>query len=296
MASFWDIQQANKMKSWLLMLLIIPIVAALVWVAGYLFSGGQWILPIAIIFSIIYSIGGYFFGDKVVLALHNARPADPQKDAYLFNTVEGLAIAAQIPKPKIYIIDDPSPNAFATGRDPEHASIAVTSGLYKMMNRQELEGVLAHEISHIKNFDSRFMTLVIVLVGLVSILADMIGRGLAYGGGGSRRERGSGALALLGLVLVILAPIIAKLIQLAISRSREFLADASAAQLTRNPQGLASALEKLKTAPPLQTASATTAALFISNPMGKGDIGEKILGLFSTHPPLDERIKALRSM
>jgi heat shock protein HtpX len=299
MASFWDVQQANKTKSWLLMLLIFPIVAGLVWFAGYFFTGGEWVLPIAIAFSLFYSVGGYFLGDKLVLAMHGARPADETKDAYLYNTAEGLALAAQIPKPKLYIIEDPSPNAFATGRDPQHASIAVTSGLLKAMNRAELEGVLAHEMSHVRNFDSRFMTLVIVLVGLVAILANMIGRGMWYGRSDNNGGRGGGALAIVGLLMVIFAPLLAKLVQLAISRSRERLADASAAQLTRNPDGLASALEKLKGTAPLKSASETTAALFISDPVhggGKQGIGQRVAGLFATHPPLDERIKALREM
>ncbi len=298
MASFWDVQRANKTKSWLLILLVIPLVAALVWFAGYIFDGGAWILPVAIIFSLFYAVGGYFFGDQFVLAASGARPADPQKDAYLYNTVEGLALAAQIPKPKLYIIDDPSPNAFATGRDPAHASIAVTSGLLSLMNRAELEGVLGHEMSHIRNFDSRFMTLVIVLVGLVAILGNMLGRGMLFGGGRDR-ERGNGLVMILGLLMVILAPILAQLIQLAISRSREYLADASSAQLTRNPEGLANALEKLKGTPPMQHANSATASLFISDPVhggGKKGIVQSIGGLFSTHPPLDERIKALRAM
>ncbi|VVC02360.1 Protease HtpX [uncultured archaeon] len=299
-SSFWDVQRANKTKSWLLIALIIPLVSGLVYFAGYFFAGGEWILPIAIIFSLIYAAGGYFFGDKLVLAMHGARAADETKDAYLCNTIEGLALAAQIPKPKAYIIEDASPNAFATGRDPQHASIAVTSGLLAIMNRAELEGVLGHEMSHIKNFDSRFMTLTIVLVGLVAIIANMIGRGMWFGGGNRDRDRGgNGLLMIIGLLMVILAPILAQLVQLAISRSRERLADASAAQLTRNPEGLANALEKLKGTPPLHSASPTTAGLFISDPVHGGDkkgIAQHVMGLFSTHPPLDERIKALRAM
>ena len=300
MTSFWDVQRANKIKSWLLIALVIPLVAGLVWFAGYFFTGGEWVLPFAILISILYAAGGYFFGDQMVLALHGARPADEIKDAYICNTVEGLALAAQIPKPKVYIIEDPSPNAFATGRDPQHASIAVTSGLLQIMNRAELEGVLGHEMSHIRNFDSRFMTLTIVLVGLVAILANMIGRGMWFGGGSRDRDRGgNGLLMIIGILMIILAPLLATLVQLAISRSRERLADASAAQLTRNPEGLANALEKLKGTPPLRTASDTTAGLFISDPVHGGDkkgMGQAVMGLFSTHPPLDERIKALREM
>ena len=300
MASFWDVQRANKMKSWALILAVTAVVFVLVCFASWMFNGGEWLLPFALVLALIYAAGGYFFGDKIVLAVSGAKPADEQKDAYLCNTVEGLALAAQIPVPKAYIINDPSPNAFATGRDPQHASIAVTSGLLGMMNRTELEGVLGHEMSHIRNFDSRFMTLTIVLVGLVAILANIIGRGM-WLGGGRRDERGGGGafLAIIGLLLVIFGPLLAQLIQLAISRSREYLADASGAQLTRNPEGLASALEKLKGAPPLQHANSATACLFISDPVnggGKKGVVQRVSGWFSTHPPLDERIKALRAM
>ncbi|VVB56933.1 Protease HtpX [uncultured archaeon] len=298
-SSFWDVQRANKIKSWALILAVSLIVFALVSFAGWLTDGGEWILPVALVFALIYAAGGYFYGDSIVLAVHGAKPADPQADAYVYNTVEGLALAAQIPKPKLYIIDDPTPNAFATGRDPEHASIAVTTGLYKMMNRQELEGVLAHEMSHIKNFDSRFMTLTIVMVGLVAIMANIIGRGMWLGGGRRDDRGGGGALAIIGLLLVIFGPFLAQLIQLAISRSREYLADASGAQLTRNPEGLASALEKLKGTPPMRSANSATASLFISDPVHGGDkkgIGQQLTGLFSTHPALDDRIAALRKM
>ncbi len=302
MASFWDVQKANKTKSYLLICVVLVMVAVLVWFAGELVGGGEWLLPVAIVISIAYSIGGYYLGDKIVLAVHGARPADAIKDAYLYNTVQGLALAAGIPEPKMYVIEDPSPNAFATGRDPKHASIAVTSGLLNTMNRAELEGVLAHEMSHVRNLDSRFMTITIVLVGLVAIMANMIGRMFWFGGGHSdRNERGGGnmLLVVIGLLLVIFGPILAQLVRLAISRSRESLADASAAQLTRNPDGLADALEKLKGTPPLKSASDATASLFISDPVHGGDkkgVVQRMAGWFSTHPPLDERIKALRAM
>jgi len=260
---------------------------------AYLFDYGEVMVPFALGLSLLYAVGGYWFSDKIVLGIAGARPADEKTEAYLSNTVEGLSLAAGIPRPKIYVINDPSPNAFATGRDPKHAVIAVTTGLLEKMNRAELEGVLAHEMSHIKNFDTLFMTTVIVLVGMISILSHMASRMMWFGGGSSNREgRGgkSGLLMVVGIVLIILGPILGMLVQLAISRKREFLADATGAQFTRNPEGLANALEKLKGAPPIQNANETTASLYISNPFGK------VSGLFSTHPPLDERIKILRSM
>jgi len=217
----------------------------------------------------------------------------------LNNVTEGLALAAGIPAPKAYVIDDPSPNAFATGRDPQHASIAVTTGLLQRMNRAELEGVVAHEMSHVRNLDIKFMTLTVVLVGLVTILADLVFRSMLFGGtGNNRRDKGgAGILTIIGILFIILSPILAQLIKLAISRKREFFADASAAQLTRNPEGLASALEKLKIAPPMQQKSDATSALFIGDPNGgKSSLGARISGLFSTHPPLDDRIRILRAM
>ncbi len=301
MASFWDVQSQNRLYSYLLVGGMFVIVAVLAWFAGYLFDGGDLILPVAIIFALLYAVGGYYWGDQVVLRVSGAKEADEKTYTYLRNTVEGLALAASIPQPKIYVIQDDSPNAFATGRDPQHASIAVTSGLLARMNRAELEGVLSHEMSHIRNLDSRFMTTVIVLVGLVSILAYIMSRMLLFGGGRSDRDRGNGGalLMVIGLVFMILAPIFATLIQLAISRKREYLADASGAQLTRNPEGLASALEKLKSAPPMQNANQTTASLYISDPVnggGKKGLMQSIGGMFSTHPALDDRIRILRSM
>ncbi len=299
MASFWDVQNQNRTYSYLLVGGIFVLVAGLAWFAGYLFNGGDLIVPFALGLSLVYSIGGYYWGDKIVLAVSGAREADEKEQQYLHNVAEGLALAAGIPKPKLYVIEDASPNAFATGRDPQHASIAVTSGLLARMNRAELEGVLSHEMSHIRNLDSRFMTTVIVLVGLVSILAHVMSRMFLFGGGRDReRDGGGGVLMIIGFVLILLAPIFATLIQLAISRKREFLADASGAQLTRNPDGLASALEKLKTAAPMARANSSTSPLFISDPNGgpKKGIGQSIAGLFSTHPPLDERIRILRAM
>jgi len=299
MASFWDVQNQNKWQSYLLVALMMPIIIGLAWFASWFFEGGELILPFAILFSIVYSIGGYFYGDKIVLATTGAKLAQGNDYVYLQNVTEGLALAAGIPKPKLYVIEDQSPNAFATGRDPKHASIAVTRGLIDKMNRAELEGVIAHEMSHIKNFDIRFMTTVVVLVGLVAILSQIIGRMFFFSGGrGSSDKKGGNAIIMvIGILLVILGPIAAHLVKFAISRKREYLADASAAQLTRNPDGLASALEKLKSAPAMAKSDDATASLFISNPAGsKKSFSESISGLFSTHPPLDERIKILRSM
>jgi heat shock protein HtpX len=299
MASFWDVQNQNKMLSYALVLGIIPIIIALAWFASWFFEGGEWILLLAVIFSIIYSIGGYYYGDKIVLSVSGAKLADGKQYIYLHNLCEGLALSAGIPKPKVYVIEDPSPNAFATGRDPKNASIAVTTGLMQRMDRAELEGVIGHEMSHIRNYDIKFMTTVVVLVGLVSILAEMIGRMFWFGGGNNGRGRGgNGLLMIVGIFLVIFGPLMAQLVRLAISRKREFLADASAAQLTRNPDGLASALEKLKSAPKMKNVNDATSSLFISNPAGGGKKGffDSVANIFSTHPPLDERIAALRSM
>lgn len=297
MASFWDIQKKNKMYSYALIAVLIPIIIILVMFADMMFEAGGFLFPIAIIFALLYSVGGYFWGDKVVLAVSGARPANSKEHTYLMNVCEGLAIAAGIPKPKLYVIDDPSPNAFATGRDPKHASIAVTTGLMEIMNRAELEGVIAHEMSHIKNYDIRFMTTVVVLVGLIAILAEMIGRMFWFSRGGGDRK-GPAWLMIVGFILVIFGPLFAQLVRLAISRKREFLADATGAQLSRNPDGLASALKKLKTAPPLKRANDATASLFISDPTGgkKKSFVDSIGSLFSTHPPLDDRIKVLTSM
>ncbi|PIT84061.1 zinc metalloprotease HtpX [Candidatus Micrarchaeota archaeon CG10_big_fil_rev_8_21_14_0_10_45_29] len=298
MASFWDIQRKNKLYSYALVGAMIPIVIVLVWFAGYIFDGGSWIFPFAIALSLIYSIGGYYYGDKIVLSASGAKLAEGKDFTYLNNVCEGLSLAAGIPTPKLYVMNDSSPNAFATGRDPKHASIAVTTGLMQKMNRSEIEGVIAHEMSHIKNFDIKFMTAVVVLVGLISIIAEMMGRMFWFGRGNDRGGK-NGLLLIIGIFLVIFGPLMAQLVRLAISRKREFLADASAAQLTRNPGGLASALEKLKGSPALKKANDATAPLFISDPSGAGEkksFFTSVSHLFSTHPPLDARIKALKGM
>ncbi|MCM8830724.1 MAG: M48 family metallopeptidase [Candidatus Omnitrophica bacterium] len=252
------------------------------------------------IFSIAYPLLSYFYSDKIVLFLTNAKEADPIKDVYLVNVGEGLALAAGFKKPpKFYIIEDPSPNAFATGKDPDHGVIAVTRGLLNLTNRQELEGVIAHEMSHIKNYDTRFMTLVVVMVGLIGFLSNFVLRysfftKSNYSQSDRRSQKGAGIIFILVILAATLSPIISRLIALAISRKREYLADASAVQLTRNPEGLASALEKIKNSKPSSIDYGPAKALFFSNP--NPSIMEKFSNLFSTHPPIDERIKILRSM
>lgn len=263
---------------------------------GYGLSYTLIVFPIAI----ATSIGSYFFSDKIVLATSGAKQIKKSDNPELFRIVENLSIAAGLPMPRVYIINDSSPNAFATGRDPKHAVVAATTGILEKLNKVELEGVIAHELSHVKNYDIRLLAVTAVLVGFIALLTDMFMRSLFWGG--MNRDNDSNGRAqivflVVGIILAILAPIIASLIQLAVSRKREFLADASGALLTRYPEGLASALEKISSDPkPLKTATNATAHLFISNPFKKKDTGNFIAGLFNTHPPMEERIKILRSM
>jgi heat shock protein HtpX len=261
--------------------------------------GNSWMF-LAVIFSVISSFVSYYWGDKMVLAMSGARPADRERDFDFFTVAENLAIAAGIPKPKLYVIEDTAMNAFATGRDPAHAVVCATTGLLERMDRREIEGVIAHELSHVKNFDIRLMAVVAVLVGSIAFLADMFMRSLWWGGGRRSRDRDNnlgGIFMIVGIVLAILSPIVATLIQLAISRKREYLADASGADLTRYPKGLASALEKLAgDTEVLEAASNATAHLYITNPFKGKAFGAWFSGLFDTHPPIAERIKILRAM
>lgn len=275
------------------MLALLGTVLGLIWNNIYLG------LVVALIISIFYLVFAYYSGGDMILKMSGARSVTKKEQPHLYHTLEGLAIAAGIPVPKAYVIEDSALNAFATGRDPDHASVTVTTGLLKVMNRQELEGVIAHELSHIKNYDIRFMMLATVLVGLTTLLSDFILRSMWYGGGRRRSEKGGGAqlaIIAIGLLFAILAPLVGQLIKLAISRQREFLADANAAVLTRYPPALASALEKIKKDPdPLvDKANKATAHLFISTPFrnSKGFV----TNLFSTHPPIDERVERLRAM
>ncbi|HRS42494.1 MAG TPA: M48 family metalloprotease [Candidatus Diapherotrites archaeon] len=284
---------SNKLKTVFLFIGFFAFIFLLAIAIKYIFNfTGFGILFIAGVIAIVYAIIGYFLGDKIVLATSGAKEADEKKHVYLINLVEGLSLSAGIPKPKVYVIEDKSPNAFATGRNPRHSSIAVTTGLLEMMNRQELEGVIAHEMSHIQNRDIQVMTFVSVLFGIVSITSDIALRGMIYGGSGDRDNKNI-PLLILAIVLVILAPLIAFIIQMALSRNREYLADSSAGKLTRYPQGLASALRKISGFnQPVKNASKGTAHLYIANPLSSGGLSN----LFSTHPPIQERIKRLEAM
>lgn len=263
---------------------------------GYGLSYTLFVFPLAV----ISSAGSYFFSDKVVLATSGAKQIQKNDLPELFRIVENLALGGGTPMPKVYVIDDPSPNAFATGRDPKHASIAVTTGILERLSKSELEGVIAHELSHVKNFDTRLMAITAVLVGFIALLADIFLRNLFWGGFTRRDDednRGQAVFLIIGIVLAILSPVIASLIQLAISRKREYLADASGALLTRYPEGLANALEKIsKDQRPLHTASNATAHLFIVNPFKGKNLQNSLSALFSTHPPIEDRIKILREM
>jgi len=268
---------------------------------GYVFAqvtmlGTPGLIAAVAIAALLTSVQ-YYKGDQIVLGISHAREVDKKEYPHLYNTVEGLAIAAGVPTPKMYVIDDSAPNAFATGRDPEHASIAVTTGLLDKLNRQELEGVIGHEMSHIRNYDIRLMMLTVVMVGIIALLSDWMLRSFLWGGGRrDKRENGAGAaLVVIGLALAILSPLIAQLVKLAVSRQREYLADASSAQLTRYPQGLANALKKIsKDKEPLEAANKATAHLYIVNPLK--DLTGTIDLMFSTHPPIEDRIKRLEEM
>jgi len=297
----FDAVASNKAKSVLLILLVVAFLVAMGYVFGRLTALGPYGVPLALIIASISIIGSYYYSDQIVLTMSHARPVEHADNPHLYNTVEGLAIAAQVPMPHIYVIDDPAPNAFATGRNPQHAALAVTTGLLEKLDNQELEGVIGHEMSHIKDYDVLFMMLVAVLVGTVALLADWLLRYMWWGGSTRRRSDrdssggGAGWIALIGLVLAILAPLAATLIQLAVSRRREYLADAEDAVLTRYPDGLADALEKIAADPePLHSANKATAHLFIYNPLVEH--GGWLNSLFSTHPPMEERIRRLRAM
>ncbi len=286
----------NKLKSYLLIVIFIILIAGLGTVIGYFYGSIYFGLGLALLFAIIYTLIVFFSGDKMILRLSGAKPVTKKEYPYLFHTIEGLALAAGIPKPKAYVIDDPAMNAFATGKDPKNSAVVVTTGLLKNMNRQELEGVIAHEMSHVKNYDIRVMMLAAVLVGVIALLSHFFLRSFFFGG--RRRSRDSGQLQIIliviGLVLAILTPIIAQLIKLAISRKREYLADASGAVLTRYPPGLASALKKIgNDHHQLKTANNAMAHLYIANPFKKKSF---TANLFATHPPINERIKRLEAM
>jgi heat shock protein HtpX len=292
----------NKRKSVALVVFFMAFIFLLVWFFEYVTGWGKGGLVLAVLVAMGTAAVGYYSSDKIVLGISKARPATKEEFPYLYNVVEGLAIAAGLPAPKCYVIDDTAPNAFAAGRKPETAVICVTTGILEKLNRVELEGVIAHEMSHIRNYDVRLQTVVVVMAGVVALLSDWMLRSFLWGGGkrrvGRNRNGGGGAggvLVLVGLALAVLSPLIATVIQLAVSRKREFLADASAAMLTRYPAGLASALRKISAdTEPLEAANKATAHLYIVNPLKniKGGVNK----LFSTHPPIEERIAALEKM
>jgi heat shock protein HtpX len=296
----WDEVSGNKWKSALLLAAFGLLVGGLGWLFGEYTGIGPAGLVVALLVAGALAFGSYWYSDRIVLAASGAKEVDRGEFPHLVNSVEGLAIAAGLPAPRIYLIDDTAPNAFATGRDPAHAAIAVTRGLVQKLDRLELEGVVAHEMSHIANYDIRMVTLAGVLVGSVALLSDVMLRSLRWGswsGRGSRRDGGGGAVVvmLLAVVFAILAPIAAELLRFAISRQREYLADANAALLTRYPEGLARALEKIAgDTEPLEVANRATAPLYIVNPLFEP--GGKRAGLFDTHPPTGERVRRLRSM
>ncbi len=296
MATLYTHQGQNVRRTWLLMTTFFIIVIAIGFIFARIYDNAS-VLYIFVIFSIVMNIVSYWYSDKIALSIAKAHPATREEYFDLYNIVENLSITAGLPMPKIYVIEDSSPNAFATGRDKKHAVVAVTTGLLLILNKTELEGVIAHELAHIGNKDMLVSTVAVVLAGFVSIVSDMMMRGILFGGrgGGDSREGNGSIFALVGILLAIFAPIFATLIQFAISRKREYLADATGALLTRYPEGLASALEKISlNARPMRVQSGAIAHLYISNPKGDGSFAKKVGNLFSTHPPVLDRINKLR--
>jgi len=294
MATLYTQADSNTRKTYFLIAFFLIFVIAVGWVFSQAMNSSA-LLWVAVIFSTLMSVGSYWYSDKIVLSMSKAHLVEFEDNKELYRLVENLCITAGLPLPKIYIIDDSAPNAFATGRDPEHAVVAVTSGILEKLDRSELEGVIAHELSHIGNRDILLSTVVVVLVGIVALLADYFKNFLWWGGGRDNDNNNSNnaVIMIVAILLSILAPLFASLIQLAISRKREFLADADGALLTRYPEGLARALEKISAdQEPLEVANRATAHLYITSPFK----GNKVSKLFSTHPPVEERVAALRGM
>jgi len=306
--NIYEVQKSNKIKSAVVVTLFVVFVALATYVLAKAMSiyfgyepGQLGFVGVALIVSGISSFVGYYFSDQIVLGISGARPADRKRDFLFYTVAENIAIGAGIPVPKLYVIADSAPNAFATGRDPAHAAVCATSGLLEKLNRTELEGVVAHEITHVRNYDTRLMSVVSVMVGLVALLGDWLLRATWFGGRRNDNDRDSGnsIFLVLGIVFAILSPIIGQLIQLAISRRREFFADAGSVELTRQPSGLISALTKISTdREPLEVANKATAHLYISNPFKSKKQGSVswFANLFNTHPPIAERIKILKGM
>lgn len=285
---------SNKRKSWVVIFLFVLFITTLGYVFGKVYDSGVFFAGIAFIIATLTAGFSYFSGSSAVLALSGAKEIKEEDNPHLFHIVENLCLGSGMPMPKVYLIHDKSPNAFATGRDPKHGVICFTTGILELLNKSELEGVAAHELSHIKNLDVRLMAIVAILVGFVAILSEIFLRSLWMRGG---RGKGQEIFIIIGIALAILSPVIATLIQLSVSRKREFLADASGVLLTRYPDGLASALEKIaKDTTPLKEATNATAHLFIENPFQIQANGHWFSSLFNTHPPVEERIKILRSM
>ncbi len=287
---------SNKRKTWLIMFLFVVFITTLGYVFGKALGTGPGLMGIFFIVAGISSLFSYYFSDSIVVSLSGAKPVSKDQDPELYNVVENLAIASGIPMPKVYLIQDSALNAFATGRDPKHGVVAITSGLRHKLSKTELEGVIAHELSHIGNFDTRLLAIVSILVGFVALLADWFMRSLWFGDR-DHDSKSETIFLVIGIVLAALSPIIATLIQLSISRKREYLADANGAYITRYPEGLAKALEVIRD--DRQTgkfANNATASVFFVNPFKGKDIGSKFSNLFNTHPPIEERIKLLREM
>ncbi len=295
--NIYDLKSSNIRKTWLLCLVFFLVVIGIGWILSYVYQD-QSILYIAVVLSIGMNIIAYWKSDAIALASYNAKEADKNTYKEIYRIVENLAITAGISQPRLYIIDSDSPNAFATGRNPKHAAIALTTSIIQRLEKSELEGVIAHELSHIRNYDTLIMTVVVVLVGIVSIIADIFIR-MSFWGGGRGRDNdreGGGIMMVVGIVAIVIAPIAGTLLQLAISRKREFIADASGVLLTRYPEGLANALRKISESQPFEKQKQATAHLFITNPMHLDAPGKRksfLAGLFMTHPPIEDRIRAL---
>jgi heat shock protein HtpX len=298
MASFFDEISRNRIKSILLMLVFGAIFGGIVFLFVALLGGGILALAIGVAIIVLYAAVSYQFGSAMVLKMSRAKIADKKQYKQLYNMIEGLAVANQLKMPTVYVIDDPSPNAFATGKNRNHASIAVTTGLLAMMDKNELEGVIAHEMSHIENNDIQFMLFAVVFAGIIGLMAAVIRNVFFFGGIGVGENRNAGILVLVGIVIGLLAPLFALLLRLAISRRREYMADANGARIIRAPMYLADALKKIQSyenkpnARPVRHANEITSSLYFENPLNR----KSIANLFSTHPPIEERIKRLESM
>lgn len=288
---------SNKRNTVILMGIFLIFIIGLGYVFSYAYNDSLFLI-IAVIIATVQAVVSYYYSDSITLAISGAKEVKHEENPDLYHLLENLCITAGLPQPKFYLIEDSAPNAFATGRDPNHAVICVTSGLIEKLNKNELQGVLAHELSHIGNYDTRLMTIIVILVGVIALVSDMFLRSMFRGRRSSSSSGGQvqAVMAVVALALAILSPIIASLLQLAISRKREYLADATAVSLTRYPDGLASALEKIsKDTEPLEAANKATAHLYIANPLHDHKTGW-FDGLFNTHPPIEERVKRLREM